>query len=67
MSSVTQDDDNQSSDVLLSIWDFYKVDRGEAKGGKERWCCGFCGNGYNIWNLIKSLIHLTKSGGHIIA
>ena len=37
MSSLTQDDDNQSSDVLLSIWECDKVDRREEKGNEERW------------------------------
>ena len=44
MSSVTQDDHHQSSDVLLSIWECDKVDRRGAKGDKERCYCGFCGN-----------------------
>ena len=50
MSSVTQDDDHQTSDVLLSIWECDKVDRRGAKGNKERWYFGFRGNNYNIWN-----------------
>ena len=48
MSSINQDDDHQISDVLLSIWDYDKIDRRAAKGNKERWYCGFCGNEYNI-------------------
>ena len=50
MSSVTQDDDNQSSDALLSIWECDKVDRRGSKGNKDRGYCGFCGNEYNIGN-----------------
>ena len=50
MSSVTQDGDLKSSDVLLSIWLCDKVYRRVAKGNKERWYYGFCGNEYNIWN-----------------
>ena len=53
MSSVTQDDDHQSSDVFLSIWDCDKVYMREAKGNKESWYCGFYGNEYNIWNSAK--------------
>ena len=67
MSSVTQDDDHQSSDVLLLNWECDKVDRRRAKGNKERWYCGFCGNPYNIWNSTKALMHLTGSGGHSIS
>ena len=37
------------------------------KGNKELWYCGLCGNDYNIWNSTKSLMHLTRSGSHIIA
>ena len=67
MPSVTQDDDHQSSDVLLYIWECDKVDRREANGNKEFCYCGFCGNEYTIWNSTKALMHLTGSGGHIIA
>ena len=35
MSSLTQDDDNQSSNVLLYIWECDKVDRRVAKGNEE--------------------------------
>ena len=66
MSSVTQDYDNKNSDVLLSILECDKVDRRGEKGNKERWYCGFCANEYNIWNSKKALMHLTRSGGHII-
>ena len=34
---------------------------------KERWYYVFCGNEYNIWNSTKALMHLTRSGVHIIA
>ena len=44
ISSITQDDDHQISDVLLSIWECDKVDRRVSKGNKERWYCGFYGN-----------------------
>ena len=67
MSSLTQDYHHQSIDVLLSIWECDKVDRRVAKGNKERWYGGFRGNDYNIWNSTKSLMHLTRSGGHSIA
>ena len=40
---------------------------GDKTGNKERWYCVFCGNEYNIWNSTKSLMHLTRSGGHSIA
>ena len=60
MSSVTQDDYHQSSNVLLSIWDC-------DKGNKEHWYCVFCGNEYNLWNSTKSLVHLTISGGYRIS
>ena len=40
MSSLTQDDDHQSSGILLSIWGCAKVYRKRAKGNKERWYCG---------------------------
>ena len=60
ISSLTQYDGHQSSDFLLSIWECDKVDRKGAKGNKERWYCGFCGNDYNICNYIKSLMHLTR-------
>ena len=63
MSSVTQYDDNKSSDVLLPIWDCDKVDRRGAKENKELWYCGYCVNDYNIWNHIKALVQLTISGG----
>ena len=53
MPSITQDDDHQSSDVLLCIWECDKVDRRGAKGNKERWYCGFCVNEYNICNSAK--------------
>ena len=36
ISSLTQDDDNQISDVLLSIFYYDKVDRRLAKGIKDR-------------------------------
>ena len=41
MSSVTPDNDNKSSDVLLSIWECDKVDSRGAKDNKERWYCEF--------------------------
>ena len=44
MSSVTQDDDNQSSDVILSIWECGKVYKRRRKGNEEHCYCGFCGN-----------------------
>ena len=66
MSSITQDDDNQSSDVLLSIWECDKVDMRVEKGNKECWYRGLYRNEYNICNSTKALIHLTRSGGHII-
>ena len=44
MSSVTKDYDNQSSDVLLSILEFDKVNKSGAKGNREHWYCGLCGN-----------------------
>ena len=44
ISSVNQDDDHQSSDVLPSVWYCDKVDSRLAKGNKERWYCGFCVN-----------------------
>ena len=66
MSSVTQYDGHQSSDVLLSIWEFDRVDRRGARRSKERWYCGFCGNECTIWDSTKSLMHLTRSGGHSI-
>ena len=53
MPILNQEDDHQISDVLLSTWEFDKVDRRGAKENKERWCCGFFGNGYNIWNSTK--------------
>ena len=67
MSILTQDDDQKISDVPLSIWECDKVDRRGAKGNKERWYCGFCGNEYNIWNSKILFMHLTRSGGHSIA
>ena len=67
MSSITQDDDHQRRDVLLSIWECDKVDKRVSKGNKERWYCGLYGNEYNIWNSTKSLMYLNISGGHIIA
>ena len=67
MSSVTHDDDHHISDVLLSIWECDKVDRRGANVNKERWHCGFCENEYNRWNSTKALMHLNRSGGHIIA
>ena len=67
MTSVTKDYDNQSSDVLLSIWECDNVDRRGANGNKELWYCGFYGNEYNIWNSKKALMHLTRSGGHSIS
>ena len=51
----------------FTFWEYYKVDRRVAEGNKECCYCGFCGNEYNIWNSKKSLMHLTKSGDHIIA
>ena len=66
MSSVTQYDDDQSNDFLFSIWECDKVYRRVAKGNKECWYCQSCGNEYNIWNSIKLLMHLTRSGGHSI-
>ena len=65
MSSLIQDDDDQSSYFLLSVWLCDKVDRRGAKRNKELWYCGFCGNDYNIWNS-KKMMHLTRSGGHSI-
>ena len=35
MSSLTQDDRHQSSDVILSIWECDKVDRRGAKDSAE--------------------------------
>ena len=67
MSSVTQDDDYQSSDVILLIWESEKVDRRGSKGNKERWYCGLYGNEYNIWNSTKALNHLSITGGPNIA
>ena len=64
MSSVTQDDDDQISNVLLSIRECDKVNSRGEKGNKERWYCGLCGNDNNIWNFTKELIHLTISSGH---
>ena len=66
MLSVTQDDDHQISDVLLSICECDKVDRRLSKVNKDRWYCGFCENEYNIWNSIKLLLCLTRTGGHVI-
>ena len=66
MSIFTQDEDHQSSGVLLLIWEYDKVGRRGSRGNKERWYCGFFGNDYNIWNSTKSLMHLTISGGHSI-
>ena len=66
MSSLIQVDDNQSSDVLLSIWECDKVYRRGAFGYKDCWSCRFCGNEYNICNSTKPLLHLTRSGGHSI-
>ena len=40
MSSLNQDDDNQSSDVILYIWEYDKVDRKGANLNKERWYHG---------------------------
>ena len=37
MSSLTQDNYHQSSNVFLSIWGYNKVDSRVAKGNKERW------------------------------
>ena len=67
MSSLTQNDDHQSSDVLFLIWECDNVDRRVSKGNKECWYCGFCGNEYNICNYTKSLMNLTRSGGQRIA
>ena len=66
MSSLTQDDYNQSSDVILSIWECDKVGRRGEKGNDECWYCGFCGNDYNILNSAKPFMHLTRLGGHSI-
>ena len=66
MSSLTQDDGHQSSDVLLSVWECNKFDRRGKKGNKECWHYAFCRNKYNIWNYTTALIHLTISGGHIM-
>ena len=66
MSSFTQDDDGQISDVLLSIWACGEVGSRGAKGNKERWYGGFCVNGYNIWNSTKAFLRLTRSCGHRI-
>ena len=67
MSSVTQDDDHQSSNVILSIWEYDKVYRRGAKGNKDRWYYGLYRNEYNIWKSTKALMHLTRSGGHRIS
>ena len=67
MSSVTQDDDNQSSDVILLIWECDRVDIRVSNGNKEHWYFLFCGIEYNIWNSKKALMHLTGSGDHIIS
>ena len=67
MSSLTQDDYHQSSDVLIFIWECDTVDRRGERGNKEHWRCGFCGSQYNIWNSTKSLMHLTRSGDHSIS
>ena len=67
MSSLTQDDDNQSSDVLLLIWECDKVDRRGSKGNKESYYWGFLINKYNVWKYTNALTKLTRSGGHIIA
>ena len=67
MSNFTQDDDHQSSNVLLSVWECDKFDRKGAKGNKEFWCCGLCRNEYNIGNSTKALMHLTRFGSHSIA
>ena len=67
VSSLTQDNYHQSSDVLLSILECDKVHRILAKGNKERWFCGSFRNQYIIWNSTNSLDHLTKSGGHSIS
>ena len=37
MPSLTQDDDHQISDVILSICECDKVDRRGAKGDKDLW------------------------------
>ena len=44
ISSATQYDDHQSSDVLLSIWECDKVDKRGSKDNKELWYFGLCGN-----------------------
>ena len=66
MSSVTQDDDHQSSDVLLSIWQCEKVYSRGVKGNEEKWYYGFCVNEYNRCKPTKELIHLNRSGDHSI-
>ena len=53
MSSLTQDDDHQSSGFLLYIWECDKVDRRGEKGNKGHWYCGLFGNDYNICNSTK--------------
>ena len=40
VSSITQDDDHQISDVILSIWECGKVYRRGAKENKESWYLG---------------------------
>ena len=55
MSIITQYDDDQSSGVLISIWECGNVYRRVEKGNKERWYYGFCGNEYNIWNSKRSV------------
>ena len=67
MPSLTQDDDNQSSDVLLFISECDKVYSRGAKGNKENWYFELCINEYNIWNSTKALMHLIISGGPSIA
>ena len=66
MSSITQDNDHQSSDFLLQIWECGKVDTRKAKWNKEHWYYVFCVNEYNIWNPIKALMNLNRSCGHSI-
>ena len=67
ISSVTQDNDHQSSNFIIYIWECDKVDRRGAKGNKDLWYCGFCGKEYNICNSTKTSMHLCRIGGHRIA
>ena len=44
ISRVTQYDDYQSSDILLSVWGCDNFDRRGERGNKEQWYCGLCIN-----------------------